>query len=187
MKILTEIFGNIHDDPKWSELLKNMDVEKADLDQWTAQKSRFLIHTDKGNEYAVSLKRHTPLRDGDIIDLDKEHNKAVVLGLALNEVLVIDLSKIDKTDRSSVERLCFELGHALGNQHWPALMKVEKIYVPLTVDKKVMASVLDTHHFEGITYEFKQGNDIIPYLHPHEIRRLFGATGPDSKTHTHIH
>ena len=187
MKILTEIFGNLNDGDQWKELLKNMNVEYAELDQWTAQKSRFLIHTDKGNEYAVSLLRHTPLRDGDIIEYDKDTNIAVVLKLALNQVMVIDLSSLQNQDRLSSERLCFEIGHALGNQHWPALMKNEKIFVPLTVDKKVMQSVLDTHHFEGITYEFKEGSDIIPYLHPHEIRRLFGATGPDSKTHSHTH
>ena len=66
-------------------------------------------------------------------------------------------------------------------------MKKNKVYIPLTVDKKVMKSVLDTHHFEGISYEFQQGDKIIPYLHPHEVRRLFGATGPSSHTHSHTH
>ena len=36
-------------------------------------------------------------------------------------------------------RTCVELGHALGNQHWPALVKGNRVYVPLTVDRKVMA------------------------------------------------
>ena len=101
--------------------------------------------------------------------------------------MVIDLSSLQNHGSLNSGQLCFEICHALGNQHWPALMKNGKIFVPLTVDKKVMQSVLDTHHFEGITYEFKEGSDIIPYLHPHEIRRLFGATGPDSKTHSHTH
>ena len=78
-----------------------------------------------------------------------------------------------------------ELGHALGNQHWPAVVKGTKVYVPLTVDKKVMLSVMETHNIEGITYEFQPGTDIIPYLAPHEIRRLFG--GASHESHSHVH
>ena len=54
-------------------------------------------------------------------------------------------------------RTCVELGHALGNQHWPALVKGDRVYVPLTVDRKVMASVMKTHRFEDIAYEFAAG------------------------------
>ena len=80
-------------------------------------------------------------------------------------------------------RTCFELGHALGNQHWPAVVKGPRVYVPLTVDRKVMASVMRTHAFEGITYEFVPGAEVIPYLAPHEARRLFGgADGPCTRT-----
>ena len=52
------------------------------------------------------------------------------------------------------------IGHALGNQHWPALVKGTRVFVPLTVDHKVMASVMKTHRFEGIRYEFVPGEDI---------------------------
>ena len=81
-------------------------------------------------------------------------------------------------------RTCIELGHALGNQHWPALVKGTRVFVPLTVDHKVMASVMKTHRFEGIRYEFVPGEDIVPYLAPHESRRLFGgAEGPLAHAH----
>jgi urease accessory protein len=55
--------------------------------------------------------------------------------------------------------------------------------VPLTVDRKVMASVMKTHRFEGIRYEFVPGGEIVPYLAPHESRRLFG--GAEGPVHTH--
>ena len=42
MKIYTEIIGNIHQGSEWAEKLKNLEVEYVDLDQRTAQKSRFL-------------------------------------------------------------------------------------------------------------------------------------------------
>ena len=59
------------------------------------------------------------------------------------------------------------------------------MYVPLTVDRKVMASVMNTHRFEGIRYEFVPGGEIVPYLAPHESRRLFG--GAEGPVHTHTH
>src|SRR5262249_53058219 len=82
-------------------------------------------------------------------------------------------------------RTCVELGHAMGNQHWPALVKGNVVYVPLTVDRKVMASVMNTHHFDGIRYDFVQGREVVPYLAPHEARRLFG--GAEGPVHSHTH
>ena len=78
-----------------------------------------------------------------------------------------------------------ELTDDFGNQHWPALVKGTRVFVPLTVDRKVMASVMNTHRFENIRYEFVPGADIIPYLAPHESRRLFG--GAEGPVHSHVY
>ena len=60
--------------------------------------------------------------------------------------------------------------------------------VPLTVDKKVMESVMRTHRIEHVDYAFRSGEEVIPYLAPHEIRRLFGGASHASETeHTHHH
>lgn len=55
----------------------------------------------------------------------------------------------------------------------------------MTVDRKVMLSVMDTHHIEDITYEFVEGSEVIPYMAPHEVRRLFGGAGHESHSHVH--
>jgi urease accessory protein len=65
------------------------------------------------------------------------------------------------------------------------LVKDAVVYVPLTVDRKVMSSVMNTHRFEGIRYEFVPGRNVIPYLAPHESRRLFG--GAEGPVHSHTH
>ena len=100
-------------------------------------------------------------------------------------MLVIDLSGIKDKDPLDIMRISVELGHAIGNQHWPAVVKGSKVYVPLTVDKKVMLSVMETHHIEGITFDFQPGTDVIPFLAPHEVRRLFG--GASHESHSHVH
>lgn len=185
MTVYTEILGNVNRDPEWASKIEGLDTDYVILDQWTAQKSRFLGKGLKGAEYPVALKRHTQVVDGDVIAFDPENKKAVVLRIELSPVLVIDMSALAYRDPGLIIRRSVELGHAIGNQHWPAVVKGTKVYVPLTVDKKVMLSVMETHHLEGITYEFQTGLDIIPYLAPHEIRRLFGGAGHESHAHVH--
>ncbi len=186
MKIYTEILGNL-DDPAWRGRAEGADIETIDLDQWTAQKSRFVVRSDRGNEYAVALKRHTQLLAGDIIDYRPDQNHLVVIHIALSDVLVIELDRLADGAPEQIIHTAVELGHAIGNQHWPAVVKGTRVYVPLTVDKKVMESVMHTHHIEGIRFSFQPGKEVIPYLAPHEIRRLFGGTGPDSDVHHHHH
>lgn len=185
MEIYTEILGNRFTSPEWREKLKEVAIEYVTLDQWTAQKSRFVAKSDKGNEYAIALKRHAQIANGDIIFYSPEEKKAVVLQIELSPVLVIDMSALALKKPETIIHISVELGHAIGNQHWPAVVNGTRVYVPLTVDKKVMLSVMETHHIEGITYEFQPGMEIIPYLAPHEIRRLFGGTGQESHSHEH--
>lgn len=179
MIVYDEVLGNIHETP-WTDKLNDAVIESVFLDQWTAQKSRFLAKSDEGNDVAVAFKRHTEIKDGDIISWDDATRHAIVLRLKLNDVLVIDLKNWANLSPDEIIRHCVELGHAIGNQHWPAVVKNDKVYVPLTVDKKVMLGVMDTHHFENVTYEFEQGQQVIPYMAPDEVRRLFGGVGHES-------
>ena len=184
MKMYTEVLGNMLTNPVWSGKLKDATIEYLELDQWTAQKSRFIVKSNKGTEYGVALKRHSQVENGDILEYDITKNKAVVIRIELKPVLIINLEKIAGQKPEEIIRRSIELGHAIGNQHWPAIVKGTKVYVPLTVDKKVMLSVMDTHHFEDITSEFQPGQEIIPFLAPHEIRKLFGGASQDIP---HVH
>ncbi|MCM1503883.1 MAG: urease accessory protein UreE [Muribaculum sp.] len=187
MKIFSEVIGNIHTDKDLADKISKAQVEYLDLDQWTAQKSRFIVSSDKGTQCAVALKRNHQLIEGDVLEYDPSTNKAIVARIELSPVFVIDLSAVEKQDKLSIIQTCIELGHAIGNQHWPAVIKGTKVYVPLTVDKKVMQSVMDTHAIPGVTYEFQAGQEVIPYLAPHEIRNLFGGTAQESHSHEHHH
>ena len=184
MKIYTEILGNLSS-PEWKRKTSGFTTEFVELDQWTAQKSRFVARGTDGGEYAVALRRHSQLMDGDIIEYVPEERRAVALRIRLSDVMVVDLSALAGKSPETVIHMAVELGHAIGNQHWPAVVKGTKVYVPLTVDRKVMESVMRTHHLEDIGFGFQAGEHIIPYLAPHEVRRLFGGTGPDSEVHHH--
>lgn len=184
MKIYEEILGNIFTDEYWKKQLADCEIEHIRLDQWTAQKSRFLARGDKGGEYPVALKRHSQITDGDILLFDPQKMSAAVISIELNPVLAVDLSALKGASDETVIERAFELGHAFGNQHWPAVIKGCKVYAPLIVDKKVMLSVMQTHRIEGISYRLQDSSEVIPYLAPHEIRRLFAAA---AQTDGHRH
>jgi len=181
--IVERVLGNAADDA-WRQQLASATVDHLRLDQWQAQKNRFRKATDAGVELALSLDRTSHLHHGDILVWDESARTAVVAHIDLADVLVIRLEGLHGRPEEILIRTCFELGHALGNQHWPAVVKGTTVYVPLTVDRKVMASVMKTHAFEGIAYDFMPGTEVIPYLLPHEARRLFG--GADATPHSHL-
>src|SRR5260370_483715 len=124
------------------------------LAQWQRQKSRCRQSRDGGIDVAVSLDRSSHLHNGDILVWDAATRKAVVTHIQLQEVLVIQYGGLLSQAQEALAQTCFELGHALGNQHWPAVVKGTKVYVPLTVDRKVIPSVINTHPFTSITFHF---------------------------------
>jgi urease accessory protein len=184
MILIKTVLGNIGE-RDWAERLSAADTDLLEIDQWEAQKSRFRKATAKGVEIAVSIDRGTHIRDGDVLLWDAETRSALVARIELRDVMIVHLDKLTSLVPEMAMRTCVELGHAMGNQHWPALVKDNLVYVPLTVDRKVMASVMNTHRFEGIRYEFVSGREVVPYLAPHESRRLFG--GAEGPVHSHTH
>jgi urease accessory protein len=184
MILIKTVLGNIGDH-EWAERLSAADADLLEIDQWEAQKSRFRKATAKGVEIAVSIDRGTHIRDGDVLLWDAPSLSALVARIELRDVMIVHLDELMSLAPAMAMRTCVELGHAMGNQHWPALVKDNSVYVPLTVDRKVMASVMNTHHFEGIRYEFVPGREVVPYLAPHESRRLFG--GAEGPVHSHTH
>jgi urease accessory protein len=184
MKVIETLLGN-SEDPAWKVRLENARVDVLSLDQWQAQKNRFRRKTDGGIDLAISLERNIHLHDGDVLFWDNASRLAIITRIQLKDVMVIRLDGLLLQAPNLLGRTCLELGHALGNQHWPAVVKGTSVYVPLTVNQQVMNSVMKTHAFEGITYEFVPGKTVIAYLSPHESRKLFG--GAESVPHSHIH
>lgn len=182
MHIVESVLGNIAQE-NWKAQLATASIDWLSLDQWEAQKNRLRKKTLGGSEIAVSLDRATHLQDGDVLVWDEIRAAAIVARVQLKEVMVVQVAKNEVTEQ--LVRTCIELGHAIGNQHWPAVVKGSQVYVPLAVDKRVMASVMKTHAFRGVSYHFVPGSELIPYLAPHEQRRLFGS--PDQPVHSHIH
>ena len=176
---VTEILGNITS-AEWTSRLESVNVRRIEVNQWTAQRSRFVAHDDFGEEYIFRLPRHTQLRDGDIVAYDAPANLVTVISLKLQDVMVVDMGALSRQPFDVALATAVELGHALGNQHWAAVVRGTKVYVPLVLDRKVMQSVMQSHNFEHITYQFRPADMVIPYLSPQEVRRLLGSSHHDS-------
>jgi urease accessory protein len=180
--LVEAVLGNTKD-VEWSARLNAAHIDSLRLDQWEAQKNRLRKQTDDGTEVALSLQRGTRLHDGDILVWLEDQRTAVVAAIDLGEVMVVDVDTSAAASAEGMVRAAIELGHALGNQHWPAVVKGTTVYVPLTIDRQVMASVMKTHSLPGVSYDFVPGTEVIAFLAPHEARRLFG--GADSTPHSH--
>lgn len=185
MIIVEHILGNINKDQSWKDEASKVKIDYLILDQWEAQKSRCRKETSNGLDIGISLDRNTLLKDGDVIVFDQDHHLLVVVKITLRDVLVIQLNYLKDQDPQQQIRNSFELGHALGNQHWKAVLKEDIIYIPLTVSQKVMSSVLKTHGIPEEMYNFVKGDTVLPNLTNSEARLLFGGA-EDTDTHVHV-
>jgi urease accessory protein len=181
MMFIEAVLGN-RADPAWRARLEGMTIDYLTLDQWEAQKNRFRKRSRNGVELAVSLDREMHLRDGDVLVWDRMQSRAIVARIQLQEVMVVQLGELLKSSPEQMLQTCIELGHAIGNQHWPAVIKGTQVFIPLTVDRRVMAAVMKTHALPAVTFQFVPGEEVILYLAPHEARRLFGGA---EQEHTH--
>jgi urease accessory protein len=185
MIVIEKILGNIKQDASWQARLQGSTLDVLALSQWEAQKSRCRKMTRDGLDLGISLDRHQVLADGDILLWNEDEQRAVVVQMSLRDVMVIHLQSLLNTDVATVMKTSFELGHALGNQHWKSVIKGDQIYIPLTVATKVMDSVMKTHGFHAMPYSFVKGESILPQLSQGEARLLFGGA-EDAATHVHV-
>lgn len=186
MPLIETVLGNANE-PEWRSRLADAHVDTLQLSQWDAQKSRLRKTTLDGLPLAISLERGETLRNGDVLLWDDAERRAVVCRIDLCDILDIDLSGVDDLPPARIVERAVRIGHALGNQHWPAVCRGGHVYVPVTVDRNVVASVMKTHHFEGADYRFVRGEAILDTLDPAEARRLFGGSEVPAHGHAHDH
>ncbi len=174
MIVIEEILGNVGEDARLGRLHRRWQatgrVERVELTPLEAQKGRLRTVTDKGTPLGISLGRGTTLRDGDVLYLNESEARVIVARLKPEEILVVTLKPAAST--TDLIRVAVQLGHVLGNQHWPIKIEGMSVYVPVSVDKKVMETVLKTYDLPGIDYRFEERavgaiSRMLPHEHPH--------------------
>jgi urease accessory protein len=130
---------------------------------------------------AIALERGARLRDGDVLRWDDVSHMAVIVRVDLPDVMIIDFGALLDGPPETLLARSAEVGHALGNQHWPAVVKGTRMYVPVTLARNVMATVVRTHDIEGVGCSFAPGAEVLRQLAPQEAGLLFG--GPAGHSH----
>lgn len=184
MILIENVLGNINSDNYKKFLSEGYTNDILILEQWEAQKSRCRKKSVQGVDIGLALDRGVLLSDGDVLLVDENSNYILTVQINLRDVMMVSLDKFEKSSFEDIICNVFELGHALGNQHWKAIIKGYKVYVPLTVEMKMMNSVMKTHGYDAAEYEFVAGSKIRPLLTPSESRLLFGGA---EDLHVHVH
>lgn len=184
--VVEKIWGN-RNDAVWVARLRGADIDWLELSQWDAQKNRLRKTSLGGKSVAVALERGQSLHDGDILDWDEEQRRAVICRIRLCPVMVVNLSGLSALSSEEAVSSAVRLGHALGNQHWPAVVRDGFVYVPMTADEKVMNAVMETHAIAGIGWEFLPGESVSGRLSAEEARLLFGGAEESGHHHHHHH
>ena len=186
VEIIEKVLGN-RSDAAWAGRLRDATIDYLELSQWDAQKNRLRKETLGGRSMAVALERGESLRDGDVLDWDENGRVAVVCRIRLCPVMAVDTKGLAALGVEEAVSAAVRLGHALGNQHWPAVVKKGVVYVPMTADEKVMSAVMDTHAIAGVTYAFLSGESVYEALSGEEARLLFGGAESPLSGHEHHH
>jgi urease accessory protein len=173
---VSTVLGNMSDG-EWPARLAAARIDVLRLDAAEAQRSRLRKRTEGGIDVALGLERGVQLRDGDVLQWHEDAQTALVARVDLGEVMVIDLSSLLDEPVETLLSRCVEVGHAVGNQHWPAVVKASQVFVPLTVAQEITESVMQTHRIAGVSWWFARGADVLPLLAPQEARLVFAGSG----------
>jgi urease accessory protein len=156
MYVVNQIVGNLHDNESVAldvqRLEKEGKVERVYIPFHDAGRRRIRVTTDHGTNIGVDLPVDHALQDGDVLVGAEGTDHLVVIEVAPSEALALRMSKEIPADQ--LFEFGVKLGHMLGNQHWPITVKDDVVYSPLSIDHKVMETVVKTHGFDGIEFEF---------------------------------
>ena len=169
MIVIETVRGNVHRDPRLTTAYRDAQaagrVDEVRLTPLEAQKGRLRVTSIHGTPFGLSLGRGAVVCDGDVLYQD-DSGSMVVARITPEEVLVITVRP--QASPADVLRVAVHLGHVLGNQHWPIMVEGASVYVPVSVDRTVMETVLRTHGLEGIEYRFDEcAVGAIPRTIPH--------------------
>jgi urease accessory protein len=126
---LTKVLGNAAD-PAVADRLHHLGhhgaVEYVTLAAEDVARRRLHVHTDRGTEIAIVLRREDRLENGAVLSLDEE--RAVLV--RLKEPRWLGLRPRDAG-------AALEVGYAVGNMHWQVRFADDAIWVRLDGDASV--------------------------------------------------
>ena len=154
-QIAQTYLGNINDNSDLAELVKIETGLEITLQESDRHKGRIHAHTIDGIAIGIIKSRDRSLTSGDLFKTNS--GQLVLIQLQEQELMVLDLSTLE--DNISATTLV-NLGHILGNHHYPILIQDKKIYIQLTTDKLILEKLIKELNITNlhIKYEMQSFN-----------------------------
>lgn len=138
---MTEIaqtyMGNINHNSDLAKLVKIETCLAVTLQESDRHKGRIHAHTDSNVAIGIIKSRDRSLQSGDLFKTNS--GKLVLINLQEPELMVLDLSSL-KSNISATKLV--NLGHVLGNHHYPMMVRGQKIYIQLATDKLILEKLI---------------------------------------------
>lgn len=147
--VLAETYlGNVNEKDELSERVlqarENGLCFEVTIEQSDRTKGRILAQTKSGQSVGIVKGRDWLLKDGDVLAVDSDC--LVLVGIELQGAIAL---KFDRDSNNSVALV--QLGHVLGNSHWPITVQEQTIYIELAADASLIEStILETVQRLGI-------------------------------------
>ena len=151
--------GNINHSSDLAKLIETKSYLELSLSPSDRNKGRIHGYTNYGVAVGIIKDRDRPLRSGDLYQTDSD--KLLLIELQLQELLVIDLATIENLSPHQL----VQLGHVLGNHHYPIAIEGDRILVQLATDKSVIEQLINNLNIPGlkISYQTKSANSKIMF------------------------
>ncbi|MEL7142100.1 MAG: urease accessory protein UreE [Cyanobacteria bacterium J06573_11] len=161
--------GNVNEQ---ATLAEKMEAEKASvlqvrIDRCDRIKGRIFATALCGRSIGIIKDRNWLLRDGDVLATQSAEQTTKYVLVSLKEQQVIAI-RFDPGAHNHAVTL-MQLGHVLGNHHWPISVCEDTLYVELVSDASLVAStvkeVVETLNIQGlrVTQESKSTQQAIDF------------------------
>jgi urease accessory protein len=154
--VVNRVLGNTNKDQALEYRVqaqeKEGNVARVRISASDAQRRRLRLTAGDGVEVGIALEAGTALEEGDVLCRDDDESELVVVEVEPSEAMAIRVNPPPADEASFVYGV--QLGHMLGNQHWPIKVDGTVVLTPVNIDRLVMETVLKTHGFEGLEWEF---------------------------------
>lgn len=151
---MTEIaqtyLGNIQENIALAEKLetsKELCLE-VNLSPSDRRKGRIYTQSTSGIAVGIIKSRDWLLKEGDI--LETEQGKLLLVQIQSQELMVLSFN--DSVVNNPIQLI--HLGHVLGNHHYPIIVKDNKIYLQLIVDKEKIEATIRDFDIPGLQIDY---------------------------------
>ena len=99
-------------------------------------KGRILAQTTAGQKIGIVKGRDWLLRAGDVFAL--KGNRLLLVGIQSQTVIALTFAEDTQNDSAAL----IQLGHVVGNRHWPVTIKEKTLYIELVAEAALMESII---------------------------------------------